>query len=89
MLCVLKRTVSMRRSFGAPKTNVNIGGEEIILRFMLENCLSQALTAYLCSPIGTSVIQCKDTVIPTKSDSDVILCLQLLSKTRTCTLRLG
>ena len=28
------------------------------------------------------------TVVPTKSDSDVILCLQLLSKTLTCTLHL-
>ena len=27
----------------------------------------------------------KSTVVPTKSDSDVILCLQLLSKTLTCT----
>ena len=29
------------------------------------------------------------TVVPTKSDSDVILCLQLLSKTLTCTLHLS
>ena len=29
------------------------------------------------------------TVLPTKSDSDVILCLQLLSKTLTCTLHLS
>ena len=29
------------------------------------------------------------TVVPTKSDSDVILCLQLLSKTQTCTLHLS
>ena len=29
------------------------------------------------------------TVMPTKSDSDVILCLQLLSKTLTCTLHLS
>ena len=28
------------------------------------------------------------TVVPTKSDSDVILCSQLLSKTFTCTLHL-
>ena len=28
-------------------------------------------------------------VVPTKSDSDVILCLQLLSKTLTCTLYLS
>ena len=28
-------------------------------------------------------------VMPTKSDSDVILCLQLLSKTITCTLHLS
>ena len=28
------------------------------------------------------------TVVPNKSDSDVILCLQLLSKTLTCTLHL-
>ena len=28
------------------------------------------------------------TVVPTKSDSDVILCLQLLCKTLTCTLQL-
>ena len=30
-----------------------------------------------------------DTVLPTKSDSDVILCLRLLSKTLTCTLHLS
>ena len=30
-----------------------------------------------------------NTVVPTKSDSDVILCLQLLSKTLTCTLYLS
>ena len=29
------------------------------------------------------------TVVPTKSDSDVKLCLQLLSKTLTCTLHLS
>ena len=29
------------------------------------------------------------TVVPTKNDSDVILCLQLLSKTPTCTLHLS
>ena len=29
------------------------------------------------------------TVVPTKSDSDAILCLQLLSKTLTCTLHLS
>ena len=28
------------------------------------------------------------TVVPTKSDSDTILCFQLLSKTLTCTLRI-
>ena len=28
------------------------------------------------------------TVVPTKGDSDVILCLELLSKTQTCTLHL-
>ena len=29
------------------------------------------------------------TVVPTKSDSDVMFCLQLLSKTLTCTLHLS
>ena len=29
------------------------------------------------------------TAVPTKSDSDVLLCLQLLSKTLTCTLHLS
>ena len=29
------------------------------------------------------------TIVPTMSDSDVILCLQLLSKTLTCTLHLS
>ena len=29
------------------------------------------------------------TVVPTKSDSDVIFCLKLLSKTLTCTLHLS
>ena len=32
---------------------------------------------------------CDSTVVPTKSDSDVIFSLQLLSKTLTCTLYLG
>ena len=31
----------------------------------------------------------KCTVMPTKSDSDIIFCLQFLSKTLTCTLRLS
>ena len=29
------------------------------------------------------------TVVPTKSDSDVVFCLQLLSETLTCTLHLS
>ena len=29
------------------------------------------------------------TVVPTKSDSDVIFCLQLLSKSLTCTVHFG
>ena len=29
------------------------------------------------------------TIVPTKSDSDVLFCLQLLSKTLTCTLHLS
>ena len=35
------------------------------------------------------VVVAKCTVVPTKSDSDVIFCLQLLSKTLTCTLYLS
>ena len=31
----------------------------------------------------------RGTAVPTKSDSDVIFCLQLLSKTLTCTLHLS
>ena len=35
------------------------------------------------------VYSCNTTVVPTKSDSDVILCLQLLSKTRMRNLHLS
>ena len=35
---------------------------------------------------GTSDEEHTGNVVPTKSDSDVILCLQLLSKTLTCAL---
>ena len=35
------------------------------------------------------VILINATVVPTKNDSDVIFCLQLLSKTLTCTLHLS
>ena len=36
--------------------------------------------------IYLAIISCKiTTVVPTKSDSDVLFCLQLLSKTLTCT----
>ena len=40
---------------------------------------------------GDDSKHCTDnsTVVPTKSDSDVIFCLQLLSKTLTCTLHLN
>ena len=31
----------------------------------------------------------QDTVLPAKSDSDIMFCLQLLSKTLTCTLQLS
>ena len=33
--------------------------------------------------------QLERTIVPTKNDSDVVLCLQLLSKTLTCTLHLS
>ena len=35
------------------------------------------------------VVEWSCTVVPTKSDSDVIFCLQMLSKTLTCTLHLS
>ena len=34
------------------------------------------------------IIRVKTTVLPAKSDGDVVFCLQLLSKTSTCTLHL-
>ena len=37
MLWVLKRTVSLRRFFWAPETNVKINGKENIHKFMLKN----------------------------------------------------
>ena len=33
--------------------------------------------------------QCQTTVLPAKSDSDLVFCLQLLSKTLICTLHLN
>ena len=39
------------------------------------------------APLDTRDDLC--TVVPTKSDSDVIFCLQLLRKTFTCTLHLS
>ena len=38
--------------------------------------------------IGLQRVTTQATVVPTKSDSDVILCLQLLSKIPMCTLHL-
>ena len=43
---------------------------------------------FFLPPISPNKIQYY-TVVPTKNDSDVILCLQLLSKTLTCTLHLS
>ena len=40
-------------------------------------------------PIGLRPIWQATTVVPTKSNSDVIPCLQLLSKAITCTLHLS
>ena len=57
--------------------------------------LSTPRCARMCvnSPFGcASVLSTKaytGAVVPTKSDIDVILCLQLLSKTLTCTLHLS
>ena len=42
----------------------------------------------ILSHIETNLAQLASTVVPTKSDSDVIFCLQLLSKTLTFTLLL-
>ena len=39
MLWVLKRTVSMRRFFWAPKTYVKTEGQENIFTFTLKNCV--------------------------------------------------
>ena len=44
----------------------------------------KAVTLIFISGHGSAISSA--TVVPTKSDSDVILCLQLLSKTLTCTL---
>ena len=43
----------------------------------------------ICLSIMRYVPKCHTTVVPTKSDSSVIFCLQLLSKTLTCTLHLS
>ena len=46
-------------------------GQELVLT--VEKCLNQYITL-------TEEIILSDTVVPTKSDSDVLLCLQSLSK---------
>ena len=46
---------------------------------------SDAVMAKRMITLANSVI----TVVPTKSDSDVIFCLQLLGKTLACTLHLS
>ena len=43
----------------------------------------------ICKCILRTLYECSWTVLPAKSDSDVIFCLQLLSKTLTCTLHLS
>ena len=41
------------------------------------------------SPVFVYVYPTVTTVLPAKSDSDVVFCLKLLSKTLTCTLHLS
>ena len=42
---------------------------------------------YLLIYVNTNLSKTAVTVVPTKSDSDLIFCLQMFSKTLTCTLQ--
>ena len=58
MLWVLKRAVSMRRFFWAPKTHVKTDGYENIFNFMLKNCVMTCLLislVYLLTPLAELV----------------------------------
>ena len=44
---------------------------------------------FVSSVYGNGLTMIQPTVVPTKSDNDIIFCLQLLIKTITCTLHLG
>ena len=46
------------------------------------------LLLFLCDNSWISFVRFRSTVLPVKDNSDVILCLQLLNKTLTCTLHL-
>ena len=65
----------------------------IALRLSMRNlhggCYSWTVLTSLHLFTSRPVVSVSNTVVPTKSDSDVIFCLQLLSKTLTCTIRLS
>ena len=61
----------------------NKGANQTVWMHMLVCVFVVSMKHNQVFPLGTS------TVVPTKSDSAVILCLQLLSKTLTCTLNLS
>ena len=71
---------------------VSISGQ---IALTLEYCIRSWVGSLAdeSAPMSSSqtrlVYSCNTTVVPTKSDSDVILCLQLLSKTRMRTLHLN
>ena len=47
---------------------------------------------YICDMLNFQIyfgVSADATIVPAKSDSDVVFCLQLLSKTLTCTLHLS
>ena len=54
----------------------------VLIKFILSSAANLKVMGVFC-------FSHPSTVVPTKSDSDVIFCLQLLSKILTCTLHLG
>ena len=66
-----------------PQTFLNISVEIMVFVILVLN--GQWLRAYCLTYVVFTLNIGTSTVVSTKSDSDVILCLQLLSKMFTCT----